>query len=315
MQPKISVIIPTFNRAHIVGETLESILNQTFGDWECLVVDDGSTDNTEEVLHSYQNRDCRIRFYKRPNNRLKGANACRNIGIENAKGEYLQFLDSDDLLGPDKFEMQLKELEKATEYSIATCKWGGVRMNKEKAKLYHGLPTYFSTKKPIQLIEVYGKRLTYFPPHVFLIPKNIISRTGKWDEELTINQDGEFFSRVILESSQILFCENTFVLYRAGAGGRTTSFQKNEKRRIDYMRSIEMISENILKRAGKNGHIYVKQTKAELFHKLKKENPKLIQQNKDFFSDKNSVPNYYFLRLISGLKRKASRRVEEIKFS
>ena len=94
----VSIIIPTFNRAHIIAETLKSVVVQTYTDWECIIVDDGSTDNTKVVLNEYLSNDLRFKFLSRPENRLKGPSACRNIGIENAKGEYIIFLDSDDLL-------------------------------------------------------------------------------------------------------------------------------------------------------------------------------------------------------------------------
>jgi glycosyltransferase involved in cell wall biosynthesis len=96
--PLISIIIPTYNRAHLIGETLDSVMAQTYTNWECIVVDDGSTDTTDEVLENYVKKDNRFQYFKRPNDRPKGANACRNYGFEVSKGEYILFLDSDDFL-------------------------------------------------------------------------------------------------------------------------------------------------------------------------------------------------------------------------
>jgi glycosyltransferase involved in cell wall biosynthesis len=94
---KVSIIIPTYNRAHIIAETLDSIFTQTYQNWECIVVDDGSTDHTEAIINKYLSKDNRFKFYYRPDNHLKGANACRNLGLEKSKGEYVMFLDSDDI--------------------------------------------------------------------------------------------------------------------------------------------------------------------------------------------------------------------------
>lgn len=94
----VSIIIPTYNRASLIGETLDSVLEQTYPNWECIVVDDGSTDNTEEVVEVFKKKDPRFNFLVRPDNRPKGASACRNFGLFNAKGNYIIFLDSDDLL-------------------------------------------------------------------------------------------------------------------------------------------------------------------------------------------------------------------------
>jgi glycosyltransferase involved in cell wall biosynthesis len=98
-EPLISIIIPVYNRAELIKETLDSVLAQTYSNWECLVVDDGSIDNTWEVLNDYSSKDERIRIIKR-NRSPKGANTCRNIGAEDSRGEYLLFFDSDDIFFP-----------------------------------------------------------------------------------------------------------------------------------------------------------------------------------------------------------------------
>src|SRR5690606_36556858 len=107
-QPLVSIIIPTFNRAHLIGETLDSVLAQTYQNWECIVVDDGSTDKTEATVGAYLKRDARFRLFKRPDHKPKGANACRNYGFEKSKGEYVQWFDSDDLMHPEKLTIKIK---------------------------------------------------------------------------------------------------------------------------------------------------------------------------------------------------------------
>lgn len=103
----ISIITPNFNRAYIIEETAESILNQTNDNWEWVIVDDGSTDASWETLKSYQARDSRIRVFKR-NREPKGACTCRNIGVEKARGTHLMFVDSDDLISPNCIGQRLK---------------------------------------------------------------------------------------------------------------------------------------------------------------------------------------------------------------
>ena len=102
---KISVIIPTYNRAHMVTETIDTILAQTFSDLELIVVDNESTDDTEEVVRSYS--DVRIRYFKHQNGGVVAVN--RNFGMSQAQGEYLAFCDDDDLWLPEKLERQLLE--------------------------------------------------------------------------------------------------------------------------------------------------------------------------------------------------------------
>ena len=97
-QPLISIIIPAYNCAHIIGETLESVLVQTYSKWECIIIDDGSTDETIEVVSKYCEKNKKIKIFNRPIKRNKGPSSCRNIGLEKSIGEYILFLDSDDLL-------------------------------------------------------------------------------------------------------------------------------------------------------------------------------------------------------------------------
>ena len=103
----ISIVIPTYNRAALIGETIKSILKQSYSDWELLIVDDDSLDNTSSVVNAYST-DERIKYLKRPKNRKKGGNAARNYGFQLSKGRYIKWLDSDDLLAPHCLEKQIK---------------------------------------------------------------------------------------------------------------------------------------------------------------------------------------------------------------
>ncbi|WMN12190.1 glycosyltransferase family A protein [Marivirga salinae] len=109
--PLVSIVIPTFNRGSIIRKTLDSVLSQTYENWECIIVDDGSKDSTFEVVKTYLRKDSRFKFLKRSRT-PKGAPTCRNIGIENANGDYLIFLDSDDILLSDCLKGRTKFFEK-----------------------------------------------------------------------------------------------------------------------------------------------------------------------------------------------------------
>ena len=103
--PQVSVIIPCYNQGRFLGEAVDSVIAQTHGAWECLIINDGSTDNTAEIAASYAGRDGRIRdlYQHRP-----GLGSARNRGLAESRGEYVQFLDADDILLPEKIERQLK---------------------------------------------------------------------------------------------------------------------------------------------------------------------------------------------------------------
>ena len=109
-EPLVSVIIPTYNRAHLIGETLDSVLAQTYQNWECIIVDDGSTDNSDEVIGEYVNKDSRFKYYHRPEEHLPGGNGARNYGFKMSQGKYIQWFDSDDLMVAEKLELKVRAM-------------------------------------------------------------------------------------------------------------------------------------------------------------------------------------------------------------
>ena len=108
--PTISIIIPTFNRAHLLERTINSVLKQTYTDFEIIIIDDASQDNTKDIVQRFKNKN--IKYLRQNEN--KGAPAARNRGIQEAKGRYIAFLDSDDEWVPEKLEKQLALFEKST---------------------------------------------------------------------------------------------------------------------------------------------------------------------------------------------------------
>jgi glycosyltransferase involved in cell wall biosynthesis len=118
--PLVSIIIPTYNRAHLISETLDSVLTQTYPNWECIIVDDGSTDHTKIVVEEYVNKDTRFQYHQRPNGKAKGANACRNYGFELSEGEYINWFDDDDVMHKDKLLIQIKALKESS-YNFSVC--------------------------------------------------------------------------------------------------------------------------------------------------------------------------------------------------
>lgn len=136
MQPLVSIIIPTYNRASQIGETIDSIISQSYNNWECLIVDDGSEDYTEELIGFYCSIHSNIKYFKRDST-PKGAPHCRNIGLEKAQGEFCIFLDSDDLLLHSCIANRIK--------SIGT----------EQDKNFWVFPMFISTyKKKLQEMEI-----------------------------------------------------------------------------------------------------------------------------------------------------------------
>ncbi|GAL81815.1 glycosyltransferase [Algibacter lectus] len=125
MQSLVSIIIPTYNRLNIIEVALTSVLNQSYHNWECIIVDDRSTDNSFEKVSEYIEHDKRFSILKRPVNSVKGASSCRNIGLFNAKGDYVVFLDSDDCMINTCLENRILEFENNKNSDFLVFPMGG----------------------------------------------------------------------------------------------------------------------------------------------------------------------------------------------
>ncbi|WP_236974819.1 glycosyltransferase family 2 protein [Membranihabitans maritimus] len=191
MKPKlVSIIIPTFNREKYIRDTLNSVLNQSYKEWECIIVDDGSTDRTLEILKAYGKNNGKFRYYER--NRIpKGANTCRNIGIEHASGDYVIFLDSDDLLDKNCLENRIFHLSNDDTNLLITGTYQII--NNQKIK------KYFNTVFPQQ---------TDFLAHFLQFDLPWHTTSGTWqkcfvcelngfDEKLQRFQDPDLYIRAL----------------------------------------------------------------------------------------------------------------------
>ncbi|MHB1105158.1 MAG: glycosyltransferase family 2 protein [Lutibacter sp.] len=299
MNPLISIIIPTYNRAHLLRETLDSVLAQTYANWECIIIDDGSTDNTFEVVSNYIKKDSRFKYLVRPIERIKGASTCRNIGLENAKGEFIQFLDSDDLLSGNKLFDQITILAKYGDHAIATCKWG--RFNAiTSLNLRNIYNSYKNFNLGIDLLLNFGEHSEFFPLMVYLVPKKTIELSGKWDESLSNNDDGEFFTRVLLSASKIIFVETTSVFYRGDSYDvKLSSFDTKDKI-LSAIQSWKLIEIHIFESKGLKNTLYVENAKNYIFNQIKKNDYSIVFSNIFFF--KNQIlKKKYFNRLIRKL--------------
>lgn len=185
--PLVSIIIPTYNRASIIEPTLNSVLAQTYPHWECLVVDDFSTDNTEEVLGRYAQQDARFKYLL--NQRKKGGNGARNTGLLNAAGEWLIFLDSDDLLLPHCLKQRVGFVQERPELDFAV--FDIVRVLDNGEKLLFSSYTGNDSGNPSE--EVLGMFLDYDVPWCATSPlwkrESLIEKAVLWNEELKIAQD------------------------------------------------------------------------------------------------------------------------------
>jgi glycosyltransferase involved in cell wall biosynthesis len=270
----ISIIIPTYNRANVLKETLDSVQQQTYTKWECIVVDDGSTDATDKILAEYCKQDSRFQYYKRPKESPKGGNACRNLGFELSKGIFIKWLDSDDLLSEDLLQSQVNAVSPSLDnkYILATSKWNYFKDSIEGIK-----PIVKQINKDynrgFDLICDLGTYNTYLPSHVYLVRRELIIKSGLWSETLSINQDGEFFTRILLNVSKVIHAEEGMVFYRYGfLDDNVSSFSSSQKCRDSILSWILIDTYIKIYAKEKNSIKYVQNAKIALSKKIEKKN-------------------------------------------
>ncbi|NLN25457.1 MAG: glycosyltransferase family 2 protein [Bacteroidetes bacterium] len=194
-KPLVSIIIPTYNRAHLIGETLDSIIAQTYTNWECIVVDDGSTDNTDEVMAEYVAKDTRFKYHKRPDSKPKGANACRNIGFEKAKGEYVNWFDSDDIMYSYFIQQKIELLQDSgVDFVVSKC------MNFNDSGVYE-IEKYKNNSKYALTGKNYIMKNVYWITQDFMIKRDKI-KEFKFNEYIQSGQETNFFI-ILLNSMQL----------------------------------------------------------------------------------------------------------------
>jgi len=216
---KISVIIPLYNGEKYIADTIESVLNQTWRNKEIIVVESGSTDNSLEVAKSYEGNDLKIFSIKKLN-----ASGSRNFGMLKANGDFIQFLDADDILSPDKIERQMTLLESKPKGFIAACAWGKFRKDISEARCIE--QKVWKESRPIEWLVKAWDGEGMMANSCWLVPSDIIKQSGIWDERLTLHDDGEFFCRVILNAKGIAFCESAKVYYRVAENSLSKTYDR-----------------------------------------------------------------------------------------
>ena len=242
--PLISICIPTYNAEKYIEETLNSILAQTYSNIELIVVNDGSTDNTCQIVRSIN--DNRITILSTTNG---GASKARNIAYQKAQGEFIMFMDSDDLISSDFLEKQLFLIINHAD-CIAISSWGRFyRPDRADFKLFHELlPEPHDFEGWITSYWYQNKHNT--PPGRLLIPRKIIERAGLWNEDLTLNDDFEFFTRIAYCATKLIPNPDSLYYYRSGIGGLSSA--NDEKAYLSLLKSFELSFNLVLSKFGQN---------------------------------------------------------------
>lgn len=244
-KPVVSILIPCFNSERYIREAVESCLNQDYENIEIIVVNDGSTDQSIQKLKTFNDQRLKILHQKN-----QGASAARNKAYSNAKGKYIQFLDSDDLLSKTKVSSQVEILEKEKPGIVALS--GTVyfqdHANPGSGRLADQWPHVDSDNPIAWLIELLGPESgSMVQTGAWLTPRTITDKIGPWDLSIcpTPIDDGEYFSRVVLASCGIRKSGNGVNFYRQYRFHKSLSAQGSSAFAWGHFRSLKKMESNL----------------------------------------------------------------------
>lgn len=244
MNPLVTIIMATYNRAHFIVETLQSIQKQRYINWECLIIDDGGIDDTLEVLQPILDNDIRFHYLKRPNTYKKGLPGCRNYGLDVAKGNYIIFFDDDDIVHPDNLKIGIELLTQNSEFLF--CHY-----NK---KPFEGQFNY----NELQSIGTFNKMDTDFT-FIEKMVTNVIPvasctvlfkaqcfSTIRFVESLQYAEEWECFQRVFCNHYKGVLIDAVLYFNRKHPNSNTGEFYNNDPIRIASKKeAIQLVAENL----------------------------------------------------------------------
>jgi glycosyltransferase involved in cell wall biosynthesis len=230
----VSIIIPVYNQEKYLSETLISVLNQTYFNWECILVNDGSTDNSVAVLQPFLTQDKRFHFINSEN---KGVSNARNLALQQAKGEYVLFLDGDDLIHPEKIQQALSNFQKNPDLSIVfntTSYFQDIMENnlydiKIDAKLLN-----FT-----DLLLYWGEKII-LPIHSAIIKRSLLDGI-EFNTNLTAQEDWLVWLRFFKNKPKVLVLDEVLSFYRKHNSSRTQSFSLKK----DHFKALQIFEKYI----------------------------------------------------------------------
>lgn len=268
--PLVSIIIPVYNRAKLILETLDSIIAQQYKNWECIIVDDESTDNSKEIIQQYVNRDKRFKLFDRADGFNKGACGARNYGMTLASGEFLQLFDSDDLMFPEFLSKRINIFTNYPEYQSLIGRFiffDGEKILREQKSFNtpfeHFYENVITWNIPVWTISIMFRK------------KCLDECNEKYDESIAFNDDYEFFSRIFIKHPHKVYLLDEPLSYvrRNNKDAITTVFNegKLESKKSEFLANNKIV--RLLIKEGK----FTKNLEAYFYKDFKKKISILIK--------------------------------------
>ena len=243
MEPLVSILVPAYNAQQWLADTLESALAQTWPKKEIIVVDDGSSDRTLQIAKQFASKT--VRIVTQAN---QGASVARNEALQLSQGDYIQWLDADDLLSPDKIAKQMQlALAGPSNRVLLSSPWGSFMYRASHAQFLS--TALWCDLVPVEwLVRKMGQNL-HMQTATWLVSRELTDAAGAWDTRLSLDDDGEYFCRVVLASDEIRFVPDAKVFYRQSGFDRLSSIGRSDKKlesqflsinlHVSYLRSLE----------------------------------------------------------------------------
>lgn len=299
--PIVSIVIPVHNRENLLPETLDSVQAQTFTDWECVIVDDHSTDGSLAVAQRYASADSRFRSVSLPDPKRYG-NAARNYGLSLARGEYVNFLDSDDLFVADKLELQLAVFQQNHKLDAVTCRHALFTGTFGKQFKYLRFAAPNSWLDVIWFTAYEGHQGGIWSSAGPLWRIDSIRDLGAWNEGLRIWQDMELNVRAMARGLHIQRLERVLVFVRAQHGNRVTDSRFTVEF-VNHQRHSIIVSWGQLRHSKKDTEIRRRLVAAKLLS-IRKNGIKNIETKqllKDWYSDCTQIDLPFVWILVGAL--------------
>jgi glycosyltransferase involved in cell wall biosynthesis len=234
MVPLVSILIPAYNAQNWIARTIQSALDQSWPRKEIVVVDDGSTDGTLEVARQFASSEVIVATQAN-----QGAATARNKAFELSHGDYIQWLDADDLLSPDKIARQMAVLSRCNgRRSVVSSEWAYFFHRTAKAQFNPTL--LWCDLSPKEWLFRKLDQNLFMQTATWLVTRELTEAAGPWDKRLLGDDDGEYFCRVLMASDEVIFVPQARVFYRIAGSGSLSYIGRSERKLRAHLLSMEM---------------------------------------------------------------------------
>lgn len=238
--PLVSILTPAYNAEPWIADSIRSALRQTWPRTEIIVVDDGSSDGTLSVASTFTKEGVTVVSQNK-----SGASAARNHAYSLCQGDYIQWLDADDLLAPDKISRQMEFAQSAKDpFTLWASEWGRFLYRIKRAEF---VPTpLWEDLSPLEWLLRKMTLNVWMQPGNWLVSRELTEAAGPWDERLSFDDDGEYFCRVLLKCNQVKFVRGARAFYRATGPGSLSSVDYSDNKLESAWRSIRLHIQSLL---------------------------------------------------------------------